>query len=311
MKIFLDASYNSDQEIPKKESRVDVEYLYILLPYIKRFNKYCAFCVRNCTFGQTTKDLSQLLRCLLYCSGKPFCSFTCSIIILNSGQGHIIVSNTTVRHASGVKISRPIREPVRNLFKEKFKNGASVYRIYQEEMQKRTIHEKNANNYERVGKSRKVLRKIKSEGTCESLLAPDVDYGLSKLYDKFKNEINIDGKVTGAIQLICKHPSKIIIFTETSIRLFDSLINQKNVSISWDATGAIIREKTNSPKYLYYELTMTLPGITLEDGLIPISCMISSSHSLLDIVHWLELFKHHYAQVNIFFLLISMRNYSL
>ncbi|CAF4999893.1 unnamed protein product, partial [Rotaria sp. Silwood1] len=290
-------SYDSNQEIQKKESRVDVEYFYILLPYIKKFNTYCALCVRNCTFGQTTKDRNQLLRCSLYCSGKPICNFNCSIIVLNNGQGHIIVNNTTVRHAPGIKISRPIREPIRSLFKEKFKNRASVYRIYQEEMQKRSIHEKNANNYDRVGRSRQILRKIKSETTCESLLAPDVDYGLSKLYEKYKNEINIDGKVTGAIQLISKHPSKIIIFTETAIRLFDSLINQKNITISWDATGAIIREQNNSPKYLYYELTMTLPGVVSEDGLIPISSMISSSHSLIDIIHWLELFKYHYSQV--------------
>ncbi|CAF1463253.1 unnamed protein product, partial [Rotaria sordida] len=215
----INASYDSDQEIQKKESRVDVEYLYILLPYIKKFNTYCVLCVCKCTFGQTTKDRNQLLRCSLYCSGKPLCSFNCFIIVLNNGQDHIIVNNTTVRHAPGIKISRPIREPIRN------------------------------------------------------------------------------GKVTGAIQLISKHPSKIIIFTETAIRLFDSLIHQKDITISWDATGAIIREQNNSPKYLYYELTITLPGVVSEDGLIPISSMISSSHSLIDIIHWLELFKHHYSQI--------------
>ncbi|CAF4196118.1 unnamed protein product, partial [Rotaria sordida] len=109
----ISASHDSNQEIQKKESRVDVEYLYILLPYIKKFNTYCALCVRNCTFGQTTKDRNQLLRCLLYCSGKPLCNFTCFIIVLNNGQGHIIVNNNTVRHAPGIKISRPIREPIR------------------------------------------------------------------------------------------------------------------------------------------------------------------------------------------------------
>ncbi|CAF1464470.1 unnamed protein product, partial [Rotaria sordida] len=109
----ISTSYDSNQEIQKKESRVDVEYLYILLPYIKKFNTYCALCVRNCTFGQTTKDRNQLLRCSLYCSGKPICNFNCSIIVLNNGQGHMIVNNTTVRHAPGIKISRPIREPLR------------------------------------------------------------------------------------------------------------------------------------------------------------------------------------------------------
>jgi hypothetical protein len=286
--------------MPKKESHVDVEYLYILLPYIKKFNKYCGLCVRNCTFGQTTKDRNQLLRCLLYCCGKPLCTFSCSIVVLNNGECCVIVTNETVRHALGVKICRPIREPIRKIFKEKFKNGGSVYRIYQEEMQKRSIHEKNGSNYDRIGKSRQTLRKIKSEAACSLLLAPDVDNALSKLFEKFKNEVNVDGKVKGAIQVVSKHPAKVIIFTEASIRLFDQLIHQKNITISWDATGSIIMETSNSPRYLYYELTMTLPGIVSEDGLIPISSMISSSHSLIDIIHWLEIFKHHYSQVHIF-----------
>ena len=260
--------------------------------------------MRNCTFGQTTQGRNQLLRCSLYCCGKPLCTFSCSVVVRNNGEGCIIGNNATVRHAQGVKICRPIREPLRKLFKEKFKNGGSVYRIYQEEMQKRNIHEKKGNNYDRVGKSRQTLRKIKSEATCALLLAPDVDNGVSKLYEKFKNEVNVDGTVKGAIQLVSKHPAKVIVFTEASIRLFDRLINQKNVTISWDATGSVIMEKNNSPKYLYYELTMTLPGIVSDDGLIPISSMISSSHSLIDIINWLEIFKFHYSQVDIWIFFI-------
>jgi hypothetical protein len=227
------------------------------------------------------------------------CTFSCSVVVLNNGQGYIIVNDGAVRHAAGVKICRPIREPLRRLFKEKFKNGGSVYRIHQEEMQKRSVQEKNANNYDRVGKSRQTVRKIKSEGTCALLLAASVDDGLHNLLKKFRNEVNVDGKVKGAIQVVSKHPAKVIVFTETCIRLFDRLINQKNITISWDATGSIIMEKPNSPRYLYYELTMTLPGIVSENGLLPISFMISSSHNLMDIIHWLDVFKYNYSQVNI------------
>jgi hypothetical protein len=188
---------------------------------------------------------------------------------------------------------------MRALLKKQFINGASVFRIYQDRLQKRTYEERSANNYDTTGKSRNILRKIKSESVTELLLASDINESLSKLYEKFHNEVNPDGKITGAIQQISKYPNQIIVFTESSIRLFDTLMNHKNVVLSWDATGSIIQEKTNSPRILYYELTITLPGIVREDSLIPITFMLSDAHALVNIIHWIEIFKYSYSQVNI------------
>ena len=195
------------------------------------------------------------------------------------------MNNPSIRHARGVKISRPIRMPLRSLLKKEFANGASVYRVYQERMKKRTSEERKANNYEVVGRSRSILRKIKSEGVIESLLAPNVDESLTKLREQFENEGIIDGKVKGAIQQISKFQSQITVFSESSIRLFDNLIHQKDVVIAWDATGSVIQEGRNSPPLLYYELSMTLPGIVSEDSIIPITFMISDAHALVDIEH--------------------------
>ncbi|CAF4332648.1 unnamed protein product, partial [Rotaria magnacalcarata] len=103
--------------------------------------------------------------------------------------GNIIVTNGTVRHVRGVKICRPIRAPVRSLIKKRFAQGASVYRMYQEKLQKRTPEERRGQNYDDIGKNRDVLRKIKSEGIMESLLAPDVDQSLFKLFEKFRIEV--------------------------------------------------------------------------------------------------------------------------
>jgi hypothetical protein len=189
---------------------------------------------------------------------------------------------------------------MRSLLKKQFANGASVYRVYQERLQKRTIEERNANNYDSTGKSRNILRKIKSEGVIESLLAADVDQALFKLYEKFQDEVNVDGKVKGAIQQISKYPCQIIVFTESSIRLFDTLMKHRDVVLSWDATGGIIQEKKNSPRLLYYELSITLPGIVTEDSIIPITFMISDAHALVNIIHWIQLFKSSYSQVKIY-----------
>jgi hypothetical protein len=140
------------------------------------------------------------------------------------------------------------------------------------------------------------LRKIKSEGVVESLLAPEVDEGLFKLYEHFRNEVNADGKVKGGIQQICKFPCQIIVYSDSSIRLFDTLLNYKNVIISWDATGSIIKQK-NKSQLLYYELSISLPGIVNEDSIIPVTFMISDAHALVDVIHWLQMFRYSYKKV--------------
>jgi hypothetical protein len=281
---------------------VDVEYLYILLPYIKRFNGYCALCVRNCTFGTTTADRNQLLRCTLYCKARPTCPFTCSVIITNNGLGTIVVSNTAVRHQRGTKIARPIRAPVRDSIKKQFAHGASVFRVFQERLQSRSAHERKANNYDNSGKTRNIIRKIKSEGAVESLLSRDIDQSIDKLRQQYQKDVNMHGKIPGAIQQISKYPCQIIIFTESSIRLFDRLIRLKNTVLSWDATGGIIQEKKNTPRLLYYELSMSLPGLASEDSIVPITFMISDAHALINVIYWMERFKFSYSQVNIMIL---------
>lgn len=253
--------------------------------------------MRNCSFGVREDADHQLLRCLLYCAGRPICPFTCSVIVRNNRKGYVIVTNNTVRHPRGVKISRPIRFPMRSILKKQFAQGASVYRLYHNRLQSRTHKERQGNNYDIVGKSRNILRKIKSEGFVESLIAADVDEGVYKLCEKFQKEVNVDGKVVGAIQCISKYPYQVVVFSESSIRLFDALIKEKNVVLSWDATGSVVQERRDRPKLLYYELSITLPGLVSEDSIIPLTFMVSNSHALLDIIHWLELFKSRYAQV--------------
>ena len=158
-----------------RKSRVDIEYFYILLPYIKKFNKYCGLCVKYSYFAIRNVDHNLLLRCTLYCVGRPTCSFSSSVIVVNIGNCHMIVTNGTIRHTLSNKICRPIREPTRSLLKARFAHGATVFRVYNEQLQRRSIEERQAFNYDATGKSRSILRKIKSEQAVQSLLSSDVD----------------------------------------------------------------------------------------------------------------------------------------
>jgi hypothetical protein len=196
-----------------------------------------------------------------------------------------------------MKICRPIRKPLRGLIKKQFSQGASVYRMHQEGLQKRTEEQRKGRNYDSIGTSRNTLRKIKSEGVIESLLSADVDASLWKLLEQFQREVNPGGKVKGAIQILSKYPCQVVVFSETSIRLFAALLKHKNVVLSWDATGSIIKH-SNAHRMLYYELTITLPGVVNEDSIVPITFMISDAHALLNVTTWLELFKYKYDQVN-------------
>ena len=249
----------------------------------------------------------KLLRCTLRCAGRPCCPFLCSVFVTNNGSGHITVENPYVRHPPGRKICRPTREPLRSLYKKQFAQGVSVFRMHQELLQKRTPAQKKGQNYDRIGKSRDTLRKIKSEGVIESLLSPDVDQAVGKLLDKFQSEITTSGKVKGAIQVLHKYPCQVIVYSESSIRLFDALLQQKNVVVSWDATGSVLKQ-SGPHRLLYYELSITLPGIVTDDSIVPITFMISDAHALVYISHWLRLFKHSYSQVDNSFL--SNRNSS-
>ncbi|CAF4803751.1 unnamed protein product [Rotaria sp. Silwood1] len=259
-------------------------------------NPYCGLCIRNCTFGVQLDELQQLLRCDLRCSGRPICPFRCSVIIRNDGTGHIIVSNNNVRHKQNSRICRPIRTPLRSIIKQQFNVGASVYRMYQNRLQARSIEERQGRNYDATGKSRAILQKIKSEAVTESLISPDADDGLLKLNEQYRNEVHAGGKVPGVIQSISKYPCQVIVFSESSIRLYDALLKHKNIVVSWDATGSIIKQN-NSLQLLYYELSMTLPGVVTQDSIIPITFMISDAHALVNVLHWMQMFRHSYSKV--------------
>jgi hypothetical protein len=275
-----------------------IRYFYIFISYVKHYNSFCGLCVQKTYFGHRTKPNDLLLRCNLRCKGRPVCTFSCTIFIYNNGRCYITASNSWVYHPFGAKIARPIRAPLRAVLKEKLMNGASVFRVRREQDEKRSKLERLGGNYDLTGTSIATIKTIKQEALSESLLSKDVDNGLSNLFTDFCDTINKGGIVSGAIQLVSRHPRKIIVYTEESIRLYDKLLNYPDAIISWDATGGILKQ-FGGQRVLYYELTMTLPNVTKEHSLVPITFMISDSHSELDVKQWLEQIKDAHKKVKL------------
>jgi hypothetical protein len=282
--------------------KVNIEYLNILLPHLKHYNPACALCIRSRYFGKDMSNPASLLvKCILKCSGEN-CHFKCTVRVLNNGSGLVVSSSQNIYHHIKERLSRPIRGSRRETIKEKFKSGGSVYRIHAQYDKQRTIHEKEGFNYDTTGKSKKVFKKIKSEATGESLLSPDVTGGILQLHDDLVDEINPEGIIKGALQLVQLRPFCIVAFTEASIRLYNSLVAHPESVLSWDATGGVIKNTESSSKQcLYYELTISHPNIVNEDSLVPLTFMLSESQTLFTVTNWLTKFKECHKKVRFSF----------
>lgn len=280
-------------------NKVNIDYFYVLLPHLKHYNPYCALCIRSRYFGTNiSKPTSLLVKCMLKCNGR-YCNFKCTVHVLNNGEVFVVSSHPEIIHEITERLSRPIRGSSREKIKEKFKSGGSVYRIHAQYNEQRTMKEKQGFNYDTTGKSKKVFKKIKAEACSESLLSPDVTRGILQLHDQLVDEINYEGIIIkGALQLVQLRPFCVVVFTEASVRLYDSLIDHPDSVLSWDATGGIIKNtESTSKQCLYYELTITHPNIVDEDSLVPLTFMMSESQSLLTITTWLTTFKECHKKV--------------
>ncbi|CAF3179937.1 unnamed protein product, partial [Rotaria sp. Silwood2] len=234
-----DECYQENNNV-KKNSKVNIEYLNLLLPHLKHYNSACALCIRSRYFGKnTSRPNSLLVRCILQCSGS-ICKFKCTVHVLNNGDCFLIAINRNIFHLVGERLSRHIRGSQRQALIEKFKSGASVYRLHAQYDKERTKNERKGFNYDRTGKS-KIFKKIKAEAVAASLLSPDITLGILRLHDQLVDEINSDGIVKGAIQVVQLRPFCIVAFTEASIRLYDAIVSHPETVLSWDATGGIIK----------------------------------------------------------------------
>lgn len=241
----------------------------------------------------------MILKCHIRCKAHPICPFSATIYVYNSGRVVVTAADSTVHHPYGKKVCRPIRAPLRSILKEKLLNGSNVFRVHRDQDEKRSKLERLGNNFDSTGTSAATIRTIKQEAVLELSVPFDVETSLSHLHNDLKANINRNGTIKGAIQEIGRHPRRIIVYTEASIRLYDRLMAYPETVISWDATGGIVKQ-SGTRRVLYYELTITLPGVTKENSLVPLTFMISDTHSLLDVKFWLENLKADYKKVIIF-----------
>ncbi|CAF4044203.1 unnamed protein product [Adineta steineri] len=256
------SKHDEDEDDKSSGRKVNIEYFNLLIPYLKHYNSACGLCVCTRYFGENTlKPICLLVKVIIKCNGS-ICTFKCTTYVRNNGTSFVMASDPNILHLVSERISRPVRGSIQREIMEKFRAGGSLYRVYAQYSQQRTSKEKQGFNYDGTGKSRKVFKKIKAESVAETLLAPDAQKGIEELYDQSAIHINGDGVIKGVLQLYQVRPFCVISFMESSIRLYDALVAQKDSVLSWDATGGLIKcQQSSSKQILYYELTLAHPNI--------------------------------------------------
>ncbi|CAM4968582.1 unnamed protein product [Rotaria socialis] len=199
-----------------------------------------------------------------------------NVIAVETPDGLIYLKNMyhkrmigKIVHSPSEQRARPIRGTHRLSVAEKLTSGLSPDQLRLKEQGHLTENNRKFGNHNLVDSSPHILQKIKEEQ--------------AKL-------INVGKRVPGYLQTITISPLRLILFTEGALILWNKI--GSNVPISWDATGRIVMSR--GKRVYYYELTVTniasrsVTTKNLSGPSFPITSMLSSTHTTMDLVRWLQ-----------------------
>lgn len=132
-----------------------------------------------------------------------------------------------------------------------------------------------------------ILRKIKSEGKCESDLSKDQIEFMQKLIKGYQEKWK-GREFKGFIQDFALYPYRVIFFTEDQLKV---VLAMKTGEVFWylDATGSLVKRPDPQQKQVYY-YSIVLSGDTYEERPpFPVAEFISTAHSVPYIEAFLSL----------------------
>jgi hypothetical protein len=128
------------------------------------------------------------------------------------------------------------------------------------------------------------------------MLDKDLPTSLQKIKEEQAQEINPGKRIPGYLQTITISPLRLVLFTEGGLTLWNTV--GSTVPVSWDATGGIVMSR--GKRVFYYELTISnisSPSVTtknLSGPSFPVTSMLSTTHTTMDLVQWLQDFEAAY-----------------
>ncbi|CAF3330451.1 unnamed protein product [Rotaria socialis] len=193
----------------------------------------------------TAKSIKSSNKKQFIMSGDAKCNFsscTCSYHgTVHSNNELIITFEGKIVHSPSEQRARPVRGIHRLAVAENLTSGLSPGQLRLKELGHLTENNRKFGNYNSVGSSPHLFRKIRSEAKTSLMLDKDLTTSLQKIKEEQAKVINVGKRVPGYLQTITICPLRLIHFTEGALILWNKI--GSNVPISWDATGGIIMSR--------------------------------------------------------------------
>lgn len=275
----------------QKETR-SLQWTIIFDTYIKNSNPHCVFMYKDHHFTEAKRIPKSDDFFMSFDALCKFRTCTCAYHAVLQHNGRLKIDyNGTIVHEKDAVHARPIRDERRQQIQEYTNLGVTPRSLYLQKLSHMSSEEKAAGNRNSVGSSPAVIRKISSEGNVKLRRDDDLQTSLQNLKSELAKKIFPAEPISGYLQEISLDPLRLICFTAGGIAAYHNFC--RAMPLSWDATGSIVinREK----KIFYYELTMS--NVKRGGPSLPVTIMLTESHTTMDIVHWMNCFIEKYKQV--------------
>ncbi|CAF4848796.1 unnamed protein product [Rotaria sp. Silwood1] len=226
--------------------RRDMEWLSIVLPFVKKYNPHCGICASSKNYGRRLDTAnSYLLRSYFYCQGRD-CPFNCIVTIKENGKALLcsrFSNGNIVDHRNAKRVARPNRSLNKSNINNNNNNNNNNNEI------------RSNNSTKRYHKSPNPILQQWNQTFTDDLTAnfntsdlnlADTDFeetlrlsstkrfinmccNLVQLAINLRHEIDPTGLLPGALQHVSLSPFHIAVHTENSVRYYHSMLTKKSL----------------------------------------------------------------------------------
>ncbi|CAF1093734.1 unnamed protein product [Adineta ricciae] len=219
--------------------RRDMEWLTIVLPFIRKYNPHCGICASSKNYGRRLDTVrGYLLRAYFYCHGRD-CPFNCVVTVKENGRSLLcsrFAQGNIVDHRNAKRIACPNRSSNQTKLKTKRTSSRNPVRRHCKSADAAirqwndTCTETNVTNV--------VLNEFNltmNDLEDPSLMSPAKRFlcmccQLMQLTVTLQQDIDPTNLLPGALQHISIKPFYLVIHTENSIRYYHSVLTKEALS---------------------------------------------------------------------------------
>ena len=228
--------------------RRDMEWLSIILPFVKKYNPHCGVCASSKNYGRRLDTAnSYLLRSYFYCQGRD-CPFNCIVTVKENGKALLcsrFSNGNIIDHRNAKRVARPNRSLTKS-------NPSSHSQNHDDSQQQQIRSNSQTKRYRKSPNpmlqqwNQTFTDDLTTNFHSNDLHLTDTDYDESLRQSSNKNfvamccnlvqltanlsqEIEPTGLLPGALQHVSLHPFHIAMHTENSIRYYHSMLTKKSL----------------------------------------------------------------------------------